>query len=143
MKLRLVAVGVLAVLWTTMAQAHVKVRPAESKPGADETYTVVVPTEGKVSTTSVELEAPRGVVILSVEGASYELKKAGDHMTITWKTDIAPGEHREFVFVARNPATAGEIAWQAHQHFADGAVTDWVEAPGSRRPGPVTKLTGQ
>jgi uncharacterized protein YcnI len=143
MKLRLVATAALAILWTTVAQAHVKVRPVESKPGAEETYTVVVPTEGKVSTTSVELEAPKDVVIVSVEGSSYALKTTGDHTTITWKIEIPPGEHREFVFVAKNPATASEIAWKAHQHFADGAVSDWVEAPGSKRPGPVTKLTPQ
>jgi uncharacterized protein YcnI len=143
MKLHLVAVAALAVLWTTAAQAHVKVRPAESKPGADETYTVVVPTEGKVATTSVELEAPKGVVIVLVEGAAYDLKQTGDHTTITWKTDIAPGEHQDIVFVAKNPAKTGEIAWKAHQHFADGTVSEWVEAPGSKRPGPVTRLTAQ
>jgi len=143
MRLRLAATAALAILWTTAAQAHVKVRPTESRPGSDETYTVVAPTEGKVSTTSVELEVPRDVVIVSVEGSSYELKKSGDHTTITWKVEIPPGEHREFVFVAKNPASASEIAWKAHQHFADGAVSDWVEAPGSKRPGPVTKLTAQ
>lgn len=141
MKLGLAVTAAAMVLLASTAQAHVKVRPAESKPGADETYTMVVPTEGKVSTTSVELEAPKGVVIVSVEGASYELKKTGDHTTITWQADIPPGEHQEFVFVARNPATGGEIAWKAHQHFADGAVSDWVDAPGSKRPGPVTKLS--
>ena len=140
MKLRVIAAAAVAMLLASVAQAHVKVRPAESKPGADETYTVMVPTEGKVSTTSVELEAPLGVVVVSVQGGAYELTKTGDHTTITWKTEIPPGEHQEFVFVAKNPSSASEIAWKAHQHFADGAVADWVEAPGGRRPGPVTKL---
>ena len=43
-------------------------------------------------------------MIVSVEGSSYELKKTGDHATITWKTEILPGDHREFLFVAKNPA---------------------------------------
>ncbi len=141
MKLRLAVTTAAMMLLASGAQAHVKVRPAESKAGAQETYTVVVPTEGKVATTSVELEAPPAVAIVSVEGSAYELKTTGDHATITWKSEIPPGEHREFVFVAKNPSTGAEIAWKAHQHFADGTVSDWVEPPGSKRPGPVTKLS--
>ena len=141
MKLRLAVTAAAIMLLASMAQAHVKIRPADSMSGADETYTVVVPTEGKVATTWVELEAPRDVVIVSVEGSSYELKKTGDHAIITWKTEIPPDEHREFVFVAKNPAAGTEIDWKAHQHFADGTVSDWVEAPGSKRPGPVTRLS--
>ena len=45
MKLRLAVTAAAMVLWASMAEAHVKVRPADSKSGADETYTVVVPTE--------------------------------------------------------------------------------------------------
>ena len=45
------------------AEAHVTVRPRESKAGATEKYTVRVPTEGKVATTSVEIEIPAGVTV--------------------------------------------------------------------------------
>ena len=45
------------------ASAHVTVWPQQSQAGGSERYTVRVPTEGQVATTSVELEAPDGVTI--------------------------------------------------------------------------------
>ncbi len=53
----LVSVTVFA---ATIASAHVRVMPAESKLGATETYKVTVPTEGNVTTTKVELVLPQG-----------------------------------------------------------------------------------
>lgn len=127
-----------------VASAHVGVRPRESKPGAEERYTVRVPTEGAVTTTSVHLEIPDGVTVLEVlpaDGATFETQKQGDRIAaITWKKEIKPKEIGEFVFRARNPQSGTEILWKAHQHFADGTVTAWVEPAGSKRPGPVTKL---
>ena len=40
------------------AQGHVSVSPQQSKTGATEHYLVRVPTEGSVSTVSVDLEVP-------------------------------------------------------------------------------------
>ena len=136
----------LAALLTlpSLALAHVSVRPRESKPGAEERYTVRVPTEGAVPTTHVQLEIPADVTVLEVmpaDGATFETVKAGDRITsITWKKEIAPKQSAEFVFRARNPS-AGDIAWKAHQHFADGTAADWVGPAGDKRPASVTKLT--
>lgn len=126
-----------------MALAHVTVRPAEAPPGSEVTYTVRVPTEGQSATTSVELEIPAGVMVVSVNGAadSYEMKKAGDRVTsIVWKTSIPPEQRAELTFVAKNPAAGAEITWKAHQFFADGTSADWVEAKGSKRPASITAL---
>jgi uncharacterized protein YcnI len=140
-KALLFATLVLAV--PSLAMAHISVRPRESKPGAEERYTVRVPTEGAVATTHVELEIPAGVAVLEVvpaEGATFETAKQGDRITsITWKREIAPKQSAEFVFRARNPS-AGEIVWRAHQHFSDGTTADWVGPAGGRRPAAVTKL---
>ena len=126
------------------ALAHVTVRPRESKPGAEERYTVRVPTEGAVATTSVHIEIPEGVTVLEVEqaeGATFETEKQGDRIVgITWKKDIKPKEASEFFFRARNPAGGAELTWKAHQHFADDTVADWVGPAGDRRPAAVTKL---
>jgi uncharacterized protein YcnI len=134
----------LLIALPSVALAHVGVRPRESKPGAEERYSVRVPTEGAVTTTSVRLEIPDGVTVLEVEkmgGETFEVEKKGDRIvSITWKRNIPPKESADFFFKARNPQAA-EIAWKAHQHFADGTVTDWVEPTGGKRPGPVTKLT--
>ena len=134
----------LVLLVPSFAMAHVSVRPRESKPGAEERYTVRVPTEGAVATTHVVLEIPADVTVLEVlpaEGATFETAKQGDRITsITWRKAIPPKASAEFAFRARNPAAA-EIAWKAHQHFSDGTVAEWIGAAGASRPASVTKLS--
>ncbi len=130
-------------VFVPVANAHVTLRPAEAAPGATTTYTVRVPSEGASATTSVELEIPVGVTVVSVTGTSdaYELKKTGDRVTsVVWKTAIPAGERGELNFVAQNPTAGAEIAWKAHQFYADGTRADWIEPKGGKRPGPVTML---
>lgn len=127
-------------LTVSAAYGHVRVQPGEAQPGARQTYTVRVPTEGDVPTTSVEIEVPDGVSVLSVEQPA-ETTKIGDRIvSIRWKAEIPPGYSRAFTFEATNPVSAQELVWKAHQRFADGTSADWVETPNSRRPAPVTKL---
>ena len=57
---------ILVLLVPSFAMAHVSVRPRESKPGAEERYTVRVPTEGAVATTHAVLEIPADVTVLEV-----------------------------------------------------------------------------
>lgn len=124
--------------------AHVTVRPRESKAAAEERYSVNVPTEGTVSTTSVHLEIPDGITVLDVEamaGATFETQKRGDRIVgITWTKEIKPQQTSQFFFRARNPATGADVTWKAHQHFADGTVAEWVGPAGDKRPASVTKL---
>lgn len=138
--------AVFVLLVPSIAVAHVSVRPRESKPGAEERYTVRVPTEGAVATTHAVVEIPADVTVLEVlpaEGGTFETAKQGDRITsITWRKAIPPKASAEFVFRARNPA-AGEIVWKAHQHFSDGTVADWVGVAGDKRPASVTRLSGQ
>lgn len=130
----------LAVTLTCSAHAHVRIQPTESKQGVPQTYTVRVPTEGQVATTWIELEVPAGVSVSSIEGQA-ETKKIGNRIvSIVWRLEIPPGQLREFVFVAVNPTNVPELSWKAHQHYADGSSTDWVEGPGTRRPTSITKL---
>src|SRR5215213_7939949 len=104
---RVITAAALALLIPAAARAHVSIWPRESRAGATEKYTVRVPTEGKVSTTSLELEVPEGVTVETLAvpaGWKYELKKQGDRIVaITWNMEIKPGEFAEFAFVARNP----------------------------------------
>ena len=128
-----------------LAAAHVGVRPRESKLGAEEHYTVRVPTEGAVATTSVRFEIPAGVTVLDVPKpavGAVDVKREGDRIVeITWTREIKPNESAEFMFHARNPAQGEAILWKAHQNFADGTTTSWIDPPGGgRRTGPVTKL---
>jgi uncharacterized protein YcnI len=137
-------VAIAVVVAGSIVSAHVTVWPQESRPGAGERYTVRVPTEGKVTTTSIELEVPADVVVSGVlvgAGYTYEVRRENDRIVaVTWKQDIKPAEYGEFVFFARNPKAAGQIAWKVHQRYADGTSADWVGVEGDRRPASVTRL---
>ena len=134
----------LVLLAAATAHAHVTVAPESSRGGAVERYTMRVPTEGQVTTVSVELEVPADVTITSVlvtGGFTYEARREGNRIVaITWTMDVKPAEVAEFVFFARNPAS-GQIRWKARQKFEDGTSADWVGVEGDRRPAAVTKLT--
>ena len=123
--------------------AHVTVRPRESRAGQVENYTVRVPTEGSVATTSVELEVPDGVEILAVpSGPGFEVqtrRDSGRIVSITWIRRIEPKASSEFGFNARNPQ-AGPLVWKAHQRFADQSEAHWVGVVGDPRPASVTTL---
>ena len=142
--MRSVLVALILFVSASVANAHVTVWPMESRAGAGERYTVRVPTEGQVTTSSIELEVPEGVMVNGVlvgAGYTYDARREGNRIVaITWKQDIPPKAVGEFVFVARNPK-AGQIAWKARQRFADGASADWVGVEGDRRPASVTRLT--
>lgn len=140
------AIGTLAiaVLAAASVSAHVTVWPRESKAGASEKYTVRVPSEGKLATTSVQLEVPDGVTIVAVQapaGWKHEVTRQGDRITsVTWTMEIKPGEFAEFAFLARNPKEGPQVTWKVHQKYADGTSSDWIGPAGDRQPAPVTKL---
>jgi uncharacterized protein YcnI len=139
MKLR-ACLAVLLVL-ALPAEAHVRVLPFTSKTGGRQTYTMKVPTEVKVPTTSVELEIPAGLSVISIADPAETKKVNGRIVSITWKTDIPPDQSRDFNFVAENPKADQDMAWKAHQHYADGTSRDWVDAPKTKSPASVTKLS--
>jgi hypothetical protein len=105
---------------------------------------VRVPTEGQVTTTSVELEVPADVTVTGIlvgSGYTYETRREGDRtVAITWRQEVKPAEVAEYVFFARNPKS-DQIAWKARQRFADGTSADWIGVEGDRRPASVTRLT--
>jgi uncharacterized protein YcnI len=142
--MRAAATTLLLVLSLSALDAHVTVWPRESPSGAGERYTVRVPTEGNVTTTSVELEVPADVTVTGIlvgSGFTYETRREGGRIVvITWKQEIKPAEVAEFVFFARNPKSGQQIAWKARQRFADGTSADWVGVEGDRRPASVTRL---
>lgn len=134
----------MVILWASIVGAHVTVAPRESQAGAEQRYTIRVPTEGQVATTSVELEVPGGMTIVEVvsgNGFTFETRRDGTRIVaITWKREIPPKQTAEFVFVARNPQAA-QVAWKARQRFADGTSAEWIGVEGDRRPAAVTRLT--
>ena len=142
--MRIIAIAAGILVSASIAAAHVTVLPRESPAGMEQRYTISVPTEGQVATTSVELDVPPGVTVTQVvtgPGYTFDLRREGDRIVaITWKKEIPPKQSAQFEFVARNP-NAAEIAWKARQRFADGTSADWVGVQGDRRPASVTRLT--
>jgi len=133
------------VLIPVVAQAHVSITPRASTQGATERYTVRIPTEGKVTTTSAELDVPEGVIVETLQapaGWTHEVTHKDDRIVaIRWVADVKPGEFIEVGFVARNPRQGSRIVWTLRQRFADGTMTDWTIAPnGTVRPTAVTQL---
>jgi uncharacterized protein YcnI len=143
--MRIALAATAVVLSGALVHAHVTVVPTASQVGITERYTVRVPTEGQVTTTSVELEIPAGVMVTEVvrgSGYTFETRREGDRIVaIAWKQEIPPKARGEYVFVARNPAAATAVAWKARQRFADGTSADWVGVEGDRRPASVTTMT--
>jgi uncharacterized protein YcnI len=123
--------------------AHVVVTPRESVAGAEQTYTVRVPTEGTVATASLELEIPAGLHVMQVasgEGFTFDVRKEHDRIVaITWKRGIKPKEFALFTFTAHNPAP-GSLQWRAHQTFADGSVRHWAGERGTKEPSSFTTI---
>jgi uncharacterized protein YcnI len=143
---RLVLVVAVLVAPPVVLGAHVTVWPRESTPGIVERYTVRVPTERKVATTSVRLEVPADVTVtyvLAMPGVVADLARDGNRITaVTWKFEVPPGQFAEFVFMARNPKQGTEIVWKVQQHYADGTQSDWTGPP-SKSPASVTKLAAK
>ncbi|WP_342565751.1 DUF1775 domain-containing protein [Paenibacillus sp. FSL R7-0345] len=129
-------------LFAAVASAHVTVSPAESTTGAWETYTLKVPSEKDVATTQIDLRMPEGAEFkqyettpgwtVTVEGNKVSWIASGD--------GILAGQFQRFYFTAKNPDTAGDIAWDAYQHYADGSLVQWSGEEGSESPHSITEI---
>ena len=143
---RIAAAAFVVVLSFAVLRAHVVVTPRESAPGAEQLYTVRVPTEGTVPTTSIELDIPAGLHVMKVttgEGFSFDVKKDGDRIvSITWKREIKPKEFALFTFTAHNPSS-GALRWIAHQTFADGSMRHWTGERGTADPASMTTIVAK
>ena len=143
MKKRIAATVACVALSLVVLDAHVVVTPRESAAGAEQVYTVRVPNEVTVPSTSVELEIPAGMHVMQVatgDGFTFDVKKDGNRIVaITWKKEIKPKEFSLFTFTAHNPQP-GAMQWKAHQTFADGSMIHWIGERGTKQPASVTTI---
>ena len=140
---RFAAAVICLALSLAVLDAHVVVTPRESAAGAEQIYTVRVPTEGTVPSTTLELEIPAGVHVMTVasgDGFTFNVKHEGGRIiAITWRREIKPKEFALFTFTAHNPQS-GPLQWNAHQTFADGSMRHWIGERGSKEPASVTTI---
>lgn len=143
MKKQIAAALVCLALSLAVLDAHVIVTPRESVTGAEQVYSVSVPNELTVPSTTLELEIPAGLHVMQIatgEGFTFDVKKNGNQIvSITWKREIKPKERAVFTFTAHNPQP-GPLQWKAHQTFADGSMKHWVGERGSKEPASVTTI---
>ena len=129
----------------SVLSAHVMVSPPVSKPGVTQVYELRVHNETKVATTSLDLDVPADITVLSVDQPAtgkVETHKAGDRITgFTWTVDVAPSKYVAMKFSAKNPATDKEVSWNVKQHMADGSTIEWSDKPGAKEHASVTKIS--
>jgi hypothetical protein len=106
-----------------------------------------VPSEGGRTTTSVTLEVPVGVTVISasapesVPTTKVDRKMDGKNIVeITWTLEIKPDNPVELPFVAKNPSTGETIMWKATQRYSDGTAVAWAGPKGDKTPAAVTTL---
>ncbi|TDY45300.1 uncharacterized protein YcnI [Alicyclobacillus sacchari] len=141
------ALGTMAAASTVLA--HVVVIPVNPTPptaGAWEQYTMRVPCERTDPTVKIVLKIPQGVQFDDYEpipGWTVSTSQTGGSQIVTWQATgngIAPGQFMQFPFIASNPSTPGNIAWDAYQYYKDGTIVTWTGPTGSATPHSVTQI---
>ncbi|EJY54974.1 nuclear export factor GLE1 [Alicyclobacillus hesperidum URH17-3-68] len=129
--------------------AHVVVIPDNPTPptaGAWEQYTMRVPCERTDPTVKIVLKMPQGVQFDDYEpvpGWTVSTSQTGGSQIVTWQATgngISPGQFMEFPFIASNPSTPGDVAWDAYQYYKDGTIVTWTGPTGSATPHSITQI---
>ncbi|WP_440115648.1 YcnI family copper-binding membrane protein [Paenibacillus sp. QZ-Y1] len=147
-----IATGAAALmLFAGFASAHVTVNPTVAQTGAWQTYSIKIPSEKELATTKITLKVPKGVAFKQYQPlAGWKIsteKNASNEVTsITWEVDgdnegILAGQFQQFNFVAQNPETKAEVAWDAFQYYSDGSIVEWTGEPSDSNPHSITTIS--
>ncbi len=118
--------------------AHVVVGPAEVGVASFQTFTMGVPNEKDMPTTTLRLMIPEGLKSVSPNvkpGWTVSVKKTGDGdsakvLEIDWTGGSIPvGQRDDFLFSAQVPASEAKLLWKAYQTYQDGTVVAWDADP--------------
>lgn len=132
--LLLSVIGLLMLVTTSVAWAHVVVSPKEVPADSYQVLTVRAPTEKDIPTTEIRVEVPEGFTVAGVRPvpgwqSAFE-EDGGVIRAITWSGgEIQPQEFQEFAMQARTPEETGEYSWRAYQTYEDGSVVEWTGPP--------------
>jgi uncharacterized protein YcnI len=127
-------VSVISLSFSSVASAHVVVRPAEVLTSGFQTFTVGAPNEKGVTFNKVELKIPEGLGHVSpvkMPGWDIEVEKEGSGeeavaTAIIWSgNEVESGFRQDFMFSARVPAEATELNWKAYQTYTNGQTVAW------------------
>lgn len=132
-----VLLGIATLAFSGSVSAHVVVKPAEVVTVGFQTFSIGVPNEKDISTTSVKLVIPEGLKYVQPTqkaGWKIDIEKdgTGEEATvksITWSgNEIKPGYRDDFTFSGQVPEQTTELQWKAYQTYSDGTVVSWDKA---------------
>jgi periplasmic copper chaperone A len=150
-----------ALLFASVAAAHVTMNPEEWEAGGFARFAVRVPNEREnADTIEVTVRFPQSIISASfqpmpgwkrsieMEPLDQPVEEEGEQITehiasVTWSGGkIAPGEFEEFGVSFRVPETPGEdLVFPAIQTYSNGDVVRWIDPPDSEEPAPIISVT--
>jgi uncharacterized protein YcnI len=131
------------------ASAHASISPVVTSAGELQQFTLSVPTEKEdASTTSVELDLPKGFSIDSYEPEpgwkrSVQTRpSAGEAVAqrVTWSGGSVPTDEDAVFRFAASGSQAKTYAFHVRQTYSDGSVVDWAGPETSDTPAPQVQL---
>jgi uncharacterized protein YcnI len=152
---------VAALLFASVAAAHVTLNPDEWEAGGFARFAVRVPNEREnADTIEVTVRFPQSIISASfqpmpgwersieMEPLDQPIEEEGEQITehiasVTWSGGkIAPGEFEEFGVSFRVPETHGEdLVFPSIQTYSNGEVVRWIGPPDSESPAPIVSVT--
>jgi uncharacterized protein YcnI len=126
--------GIVALVFGASVSAHVVVKPAEAVAAGFQIFTIGVPNEKDIPTTSIKLVIPDGIKYVlptQKEGWQIDIEKedAGPDApvrSITWSgNEIKAGFRDEFTFSGQVSERATELQWRAYQTYSDSTLVSW------------------
>jgi uncharacterized protein YcnI len=142
----LVAALLLVMLMPRVAYAHVTVLPVTVPVATTQVFTIRVPTERDVPTTSVRIEFPPELLVARFAPMpewtrEVEQDGAGRIVAATWSGGaIGADEYQDFVFLGRTPREPGVLTFNAYQTYEGGETVAWVEPPDQNHPAPTVEV---
>jgi uncharacterized protein YcnI len=150
-----------ALLFASVAAAHVTMNPEEWEAGGFARFAVRVPNErDNADTIEVTVRFPQSIISASfqpmpgwkrsieMEPLDQPIEEEGEQITehiasVTWSGGkIAPGEFEEFGVSFRVPETPGEdLVFPSIQTYSNREVVRWIGPPDSEEPAPIVSVT--
>lgn len=139
---------------SAFVSAHAVVKPNQAGIAAFQVFTLGVPSEKPIATTSVRLVLPDGLnfvtpnvkpgwkVEVKTQSTGKQVKDDDGNMIdeqkpveIDWTGGSIPaGQRDEFLFQAQVPSQATTLDWKVYQTYADGSVLSWDQDPKTPQP---------
>lgn len=137
-----VLIAIVTVAMGVPVSAHVVVKPAEAVTASFQTFTIGVPNEKDIPTTSIKVLIPEGVKhVTPTQKTGWKILVERNHgkdevsddeaqvTSITWSNGtVAKGMRDDFTFSGQVPAEATELQWKAYQTYSDGTVVSWDQS---------------